>query len=221
MTQFKDKSERQADNINVGLFDYPVLQTADILLYHGELVPVGADQIQHIELAREITRKFTARWGEYFKEPKPLLSSTPKILGLDGQAKMSKSVGNTISLGEDDASIRKKLKVAATDPARIRRADPGNPDVCNIHTLHSFFSDAPTVQWVREGCTTAGIGCLDCKTKLADNVIAHFGPIRERKAELTANPRRVEDILREGARKARAVAQQTLVEVRERLGLWT
>jgi len=220
MTQFKDKSERQADNINVGLFDYPVLQSADIVLYRAELVPVGADQVQHIELAREVVRKFNARWGNYFAEPKPLLSSTPKILGLDGQAKMSKSVGNTITLDESDEVIRKKLKVAATDPARVRRNDPGNPDVCNINTLHTFFSDAPTLAWVREGCTTAGIGCMDCKTKLADNVVAHLAPIRARKAELMANPARVEDILREGARKARAIAQQTLAEVRERIGLW-
>lgn len=142
MTQFKDKAEKQADNINAGLFNYPILQTADIIIYKARLVPVGVDQVQHIELAREIVRRFNARWGDYFPEPQALLSSTPKILGLDGQAKMSKSIGNTIALGEDDDSIRKKLATAATDPARVRRKDPGNPDVCNIHTLHTFFSDA-------------------------------------------------------------------------------
>jgi tryptophanyl-tRNA synthetase len=221
MTQFKDKSEKQADNINAGLFTYPVLQTADIILYKASLVPVGVDQLQHLELAREIVRRFNNRWGEYFPEPQAMLSSTPKILGLDGQAKMSKSVGNTIALGEEDESIRKKLATAATDPARVRRKDPGNPDVCNIHTLHTFFSDAERIQWVRTGCTTAGIGCFDCKSALADNVIAHLQPIRERRAQLKASPGRVEEILREGARKARIVARQTLSEVRERVGLWT
>jgi tryptophanyl-tRNA synthetase len=221
MTQFKDKSEKQTDNINAGLFSYPVLQTADIILYKATLVPVGADQLQHLELAREIVRRFNNRWGEYFPEPQALLSSTPKILGLDGQAKMSKSLGNTIALGEDNDSIRKKLATAATDPARVRRKDPGNPDVCNIHTLHTFFSDDERQQWVRSGCTTAAIGCIDCKNALTDNVIAHLQPIRERKAHLQANPEQVEAMLREGARKARTIAQQTLTEVRKRVGVWS
>jgi tryptophanyl-tRNA synthetase len=220
MTQFKDKSEKQADNINAGLFDYPVLQTADIILYKATVVPVGADQLQHLELAREIVRRFNARWGEYFPEPKAMLSSTPKILGLDGQAKMSKSIGNTIALGEDDDSARKKLATAATDPARVRRTDPGNPDVCNIHTLHTFFSDDERLKWVRSGCSTAGIGCFDCKKALADNLIAHLRPIRERRAQLQANPETVQAILREGTRKARAIAQQTITEVRQRIGVW-
>jgi tryptophanyl-tRNA synthetase len=221
MTQFKDKSEKQPENINCGLFTYPVLQTADIALYKGKWVPVGADQVQHLELAREVVRRFNARFGEILPEPQPLLSSTPKILGLDGNAKMSKSLGNTIALGEDDASIRKKLSTAATDPARVRRKDPGNPDNCNVGTLHTFFSDAKRLEWVREGCTTAGIGCLECKSALADNVIAHLEPIRARKAELKANPGRVEEILREGGRRARAVAQETMREIRERCGLWS
>lgn len=219
MTQFKDKSERQEDNINVGLFTYPVLQAADIVLYKAKHVPVGQDQLQHLELAREIVRKFTARWGEVFPEPGALLSSTPKILGLDGAAKMSKSIGNTIALGESDDVIRAKLKTAATDPARQKRTDPGNPDVCNVHTLHSFFSGPEDLAWVREGCTTAGIGCIQCKGKLADNVIAHLAPIRARKAELMADPARVEAILAEGAAKARAIARATLAEVKAKLGL--
>jgi tryptophanyl-tRNA synthetase len=220
MTQFKDKAQRQEDNINAGLFTYPVLQAADIILYKATLVPVGADQVQHLELAREVARRFNARWGEVFPEPKPLLTKTPKILGLDGQAKMSKSLGNTLQLSEPDEDIRKKLATAATDPARVRRKDPGNPDNCNIGTLHKFFSDEARLAWVYEGCTTAGIGCLECKSALADNVIAHLAPIRARKAELQSTPGRVEEILREGARRARAVAQQTMVEVRERIGLW-
>jgi tryptophanyl-tRNA synthetase len=221
MTQFKDKAARQEDNINAGLFTYPVLQTADIILYKATLVPVGVDQVQHLELAREITRRFNARWGDTFPEPKPLLTQTPKILGLDGQAKMSKSLGNTLQLSEDDEAIRKKLATAATDPRRVRRKDPGNPDDCNIGTMHKFFSDEACNAWVREGCTTAGIGCLECKGALADNVIRHLRPIRERKAELQADPTRVEEILREGTRKARAVAVETMREVREKIGLWT
>ncbi len=141
MTQFKDKSEHQPDNINAGLFTYPVLQTADILLYGATRVPVGEDQRQHLELAREIVRRFNARFGDTFVEPQPLFSTTPKILGLDGQAKMSKSLGNTIALGEPDAAIWDKLRTAATDPARVKRTDPGTPEKCNIYTLHKFFSN--------------------------------------------------------------------------------
>jgi tryptophanyl-tRNA synthetase len=220
MTQFKDKAQRQEDNINVGLFDYPVLQAADILLYKGSLVPVGADQVQHLELSREIARRFNSRWGEVFPEPKPLLTKTPKILGLDGQAKMSKSLGNTIRLSESDEEIRAKLATAATDPKRVRRKDPGNPDDCNIGTLHKFFSSEEQLAWVYEGCTTAGIGCLECKRALADNVSRHLAPIRARKAELLARPGRVEEILRAGAERARGIAQETLREVRAAVGLW-
>lgn len=220
MTQFKDKSGTQADNINVGLFDYPVLQAADILLYKAELVPVGQDQVQHLELARRIARSFNHRWGRVFPECNPLLSSTPKILGLDGQAKMSKSLGNSITLSEPEKSVRKKLARAATDPARVERTDPGDPDKCNVFTLHGFFSDDDTRGWVRQGCTTAGIGCVDCKTKLADNVLAHLGPYYERRAALAADRDRVRDILHAGAEKARAVARRTMDEVRGKLGLW-
>jgi len=220
MTQFKDKAERQADNINVGLFTYPVLQTADIILYKAKHVPVGQDQLQHLELAREITRKFNARWGDTFPEPAALLSSTPKILGLDGQAKMSKSIGNTIALGESDASITAKLKTAATDPARVKRTDPGDPDKCNVYTLHSFFSDDATKAWVREGCTTAGIGCIQCKGKLSEKVIEHLVPIRTRREALRQDPALVENALRTGAKKARAIAQATMAEVKQRIGVW-
>jgi tryptophanyl-tRNA synthetase len=220
MTQFKDKAERQPDNINAGLFTYPVLQTADVALYKATHVPVGADQVQHLELAREVVRRFNRRWGDLLPEPQPLLSSTPKILGLDGQAKMSKSVGNTIALSEDDEAIRRKLATAATDPRRVRRKDPGTPEDCNLHTLHTFFSDDERLEWVRSGCRSAAIGCLECKGALADGVIARLEPIRARKAELLAAPGRVEEILREGARKARLVARQTVEEVRRHIGLW-
>ncbi len=220
MTQFKDKSARQADNINVGLFDYPVLQAADILIYKAQAVPVGIDQVQHVEFARRIARGFNRRWGDVFPEPEPLLSPTPKLLGLDGQAKMSKSIGNTISLGATDKQIRKALAGAVTDPARVKRSDPGDPDKCNLYTLHKFFSDEDRLAWVREGCTTAGIGCVDCKKALAENVIASLGDYRERRAELESHPDKVRDILKSGAAKAREVAAKTMEEVREKVGLW-
>jgi len=220
MTQFKDKSEHQAENINAGLFTYPVLQTADILLYKAQLVPVGQDQVQHIELARRVARSFNHRWGKVFPECEALLSSTPKILGLDGQAKMSKSLGNTIGLAEGEKPMRKKLARAATDPARVERTDPGDPDKCNVYTLHTFFSTDEDRAWVREGCTTAGIGCVDCKGRLADRMTSHLTPYWEKRAELIAHPERVRSILEQGAERARAVARQTLVEVREKLGLW-
>jgi tryptophanyl-tRNA synthetase len=220
MTQFKDKSLNQPENINVGLFQYPVLQAADILLYKGQLVPVGQDQVQHIELARRIARSFNHRWGKVFPECEPLMSSTPKILGLDGSAKMSKSMGNTISLADGEKTMRKRLAKAATDPARVERTDPGDPDKCNVHTLHTFFSSEADLAWVRDGCTTAGIGCVDCKTRLADNIAAHFAPYWEKRAELAARPDTVRDVLAAGAEKARAVAQKTMSEVREKLGLW-
>lgn len=221
MTQFKDKSARQVDNINVGLFDYPVLQAADILLYKANAVPVGQDQMQHLELARRIARGFNRRWAKVFPEPEGLLSPIPKLLGLDGQAKMSKSLNNTISLSATDKQIRKKLASAATDPARVTREDPGDPDKCNLHTLHTFFSDAERIAWVREGCSTAGIGCVDCKTALADNIIEHLQPYRERRAALLAEPDKVHTILTEGTRRAREVAQRTMAEVRKKLGLWS
>ena len=219
MTQYKDKAARDPDNINAGLFTYPVLQAADILLYGATRVPVGEDQRQHLELAREIVRRFNSRFGETFAEPQPLLSSTPKILGLDGQAKMSKSLGNTIALGEPDKAVWDKLRTAATDPKRVKRTDPGDPNVCNIYTLHKFFSDEPRQAAVREGCTTAGIGCIDCKKWLFEGVSRDLAAIRARGAELRNDPARVDQILADGAARARATAQQTMTRVRERLGL--
>lgn len=220
MTQFKDKAARQVDNVNVGLFDYPVLQAADILLYKAVAVPVGQDQLQHLEFTRRLARAFNRRWGKLFSEPEALLSAVPKLLGLDGKAKMSKSMGNTISLSATDKQIRKSLAQAATDPARVTREDPGNPDNCNIHTLHRFFSDAERQAWVREGCSTAGIGCVDCKGALADNIIAHLADYRRRRDELRARPERVAEILAQGAEKARATARRTMADVHKKLGLW-
>lgn len=219
MTQFKDKAEHHPDNINAGLFTYPVLQAADILLYGATRVPVGEDQRQHLELAREIVRRWNARFGDTFAEPQPLFSTTPKILGLDGQAKMSKSLGNTISLREDEKAIWDKLRVAATDPARARRTDPGTPEKCNVYTLHKFFSTPEVQQQVHTGCTTAGIGCIDCKKQLFEGLKADLARIRARGDELRAKPGYVDEILAAGAAKARVVARATMARVRERLGL--
>jgi len=222
MTQFKDKSEHQPDNINVGLFDYPVLQAADILLYKAELVPVGQDQVQHIELARRIARSFNHRWGKVFPECEALLTDLPKLIGLDGKAKMSKSVGNHIPLSVygNDKALRKLLGRAVTDEKRVMREDPGDPDVCNVFTMHKILSSEADRAWAREGCTTAAIGCVDCKGKLADNMNAHFAAYVERRAALVANPGRVQEILEQGAAKARAVAQRTMTQVHDKLGLW-
>lgn len=223
MTQFKDKSQHQPENINVGLFDYPVLQAADILLYKAQFVPVGQDQVQHIELARRIARSFNHRWGKVFPECEPLLTDLPKLIGLDGKAKMSKSLGNHIPLsifGANPKPLRKLLARAVTDEKRVSREDPGDPDVCNVFTMHKILSTAEDQAWVREGCTTAGIGCVDCKGRLADRMDEHFTGYVERRAELVANPARVGEILEQGAAKARTFAQRTIGEVHQKLGLW-
>jgi len=226
MTQFKDKSESQPENINCGLFQYPVLQAADILLYRAELVPVGQDQVQHIELARRIARSFNHRWGKVFPECEALLTNLPKLLGLDGKKKMSKSLGNHIPLSvfgtgpAADKQLRKLLGRAVTDEKRVTREDPGNPDDCNIGTMHKELSSPEDLAWVYQGCTTAAIGCVDCKAKLADNLTAHFARYVERRAELAAAPHRVAEVLEQGAAKARAIAQRTMGDVHKKLGLW-
>ena len=217
-TQFKDKSQKQ-ESIPAGLLNYPVLQAADILLYHATLVPVGEDQVQHLELSREIARRWNARFkAGFFAEPQPLLSHTKRLMGLDGQAKMSKSLGNTIGLFDTPEVIWEKLRPAATDPARKTRKDPGNPDICNIFTLHQGFSSALVQKDVAQKCRTAGWGCLDCKRVLADNMIAALAPIRERAADLRAHPERVREALAAGARKASALAARTLADVRAAMG---
>src|SRR3569833_2013317 len=214
MTQFKDKAARQPENINAGIFTFPILQTADILLYDAKLVPVSEDQRQHLELALEVVRRWNARFGETFAEPQPLWSTTPKILGLDGQAKMSKSVGNTISLSESDDEIWGKLRTAATDPRRARRTAPGAPDVCGFFALHKFFSIDERRAEVRQGCTTAGIGCIDCKKWLFEGVKADLNVIRGRGEALRADPAKVDHILKEGAARARTRARATMARVR-------
>ncbi len=219
-TQFKDKSSRQ-ESIPVGLLTYPVLQAADILLYKADLVPVGEDQLQHLELSREVARKWNARFSPekpFFPEPKGEVTPTPRVMGLDGAAKMSKSLGNTVGLLEEPAAIWEKLKPAVTDPARVRRTDPGTPEVCNIYHLHRAFSPPETVEHVAVQCRAAGWGCIDCKKVLFESMQKELDPIRARAAEIRSDPATVDTTLRAGADKARAVAKETMREVKDRMG---
>jgi tryptophanyl-tRNA synthetase len=220
MIQYKDKSAR-LESIPVGLLCYPVLQAADILLYHATQVPVGEDQVQHVELTREIARRWNAAFSPeapYFPEPRSVLTETKRIKGLDGQAKMSKSLGNTIGILESPESVWAKLRPAVTDPARVTRTDPGTPEICNIYTLHQYFSTPDTVTEVAVKCRTAGWGCLDCKRRLADGMLATFAPMRARAAELGADPAMVDAILERGAERARAIAATTLRETKRLMG---
>jgi tryptophanyl-tRNA synthetase len=223
MTQFKDKSQHQADNINAGLFTYPILQAADILIHRADRVPVGEDQEQHLELVREIVRRFNNIYGETFPEPQVVRSQAPRVMGVDGETKMSKSRGNELGLFEAPDAIWKKLKGAKTDPARIRRDDPGHPEVCNVFAYHGYFSPADTCAQIDGDCRAAAIGCVDCKKILATNLEAVTGPIREKGEQLRRHPKDVDDILASGAAKASASADQTLAEVTDRIGIrsWT
>jgi tryptophanyl-tRNA synthetase len=218
-TQYKDKAQRQ-ESVNAGLLIYPVLQAADILLYRADLVPVGEDQVQHLELAREVARRWNAKFeSDFFPEPKPLLTATRRIMGLDGQSKMSKSLGNTIGLLETPEEVWAKLRPAMTDPARVRRTDPGTPEVCNIYNLHKAFNDPETVEHVAIECRTAGWGCIDCKKVLLDGMMRELTPIRERARELEANPQIVTDALAAGAARVGEIAKGTMATVRETMGL--
>jgi tryptophanyl-tRNA synthetase len=204
----------------MGLMSYPVLQAADILIYKAGFVPVGEDQVQHVELSREVARKFNARFGEIFPEPKSLLSIAPKILGVDGAAKMSKTLNNYIGLLEDEKAMWDKLRTAVTDVKRVRRTDTGNPEDCNIYTIHRAFSDSQVLLEVDKGCRSAGIGCIDCKKMLFKNLSAELAPIRERAFSLMKDQDYVITAVQEGARRCRAIAQETMKEVRTSLGLF-
>ncbi len=219
MTQFKEKSRQHRQNINMGLLDYPVLQAADILIYKAGYVPVGEDQIQHVELSREIARKFNSRFGETFPEPQVLLSNAPRIMGTDGQAKMSKSMNNTIGLLEPPEVIREKLRTAATCPHRERRRDPGHPEHCNIFTMHTAFSREEEITFVDRGCRTAGIGCIDCKEILSKNMIEELMAIQTRVREMNGKPEFIIDILKSGAARCKALAEEVMDEVRKKMGV--
>ena len=196
-----------------GFLGYPVLQTADIIIYKADAVPVGEDQAPHIELAREIVRRFNGLYGEVFPEPQTLLTEAKRIPGTDGR-KMSKSYGNAIYLKDDPETVRQKLRPMLTDPARKRRTDPGNPDVCPVFDLHKAFSPPESQAWAAQGCRTAGIGCLDCKAKLAEHMLERLKEIHARRPALAARPDTVWDVLMEGSKQARAVAEATMDEVR-------
>ena len=219
MTQFKDKSKQHKSNANVGLFAYPVLQAADILLYKGEVIPVGEDQVQHIELSREIARKFNNKFGYVFPEPQEMLSEVPRIMGLDGKTKMSKSLNNYISLAESPEEIWKKLSTAVTDENRKRRTDPGDPEICNIFAIHKGFSSQEQLEYARTGCKTAGIGCIDCKKILNKNILNELDPIREKSKELIEDQDYLIDILETGAKRCRVIAKDTMDLVRDKMGI--
>lgn len=218
MTQFKEKSAGK-EHVSAGLFTYPVLMAADILLYKATVVPVGEDQVQHLEIAREIARRYNHRFGPLFPEPAARLSHAPRIMGVDGQSKMSKSKGNTIALFEEKDAFWGKLKVAFTDPQRLRRSDPGRPEVCNVYTMHKALSTPEQVDLTYKECTGAQRGCVDCKKILMEGFERELVPLRIRRLELQGHPGRVREALGDGAGKARRIAQDTIRDVRQAMGL--
>jgi tryptophanyl-tRNA synthetase len=221
MTQFKEKSEQHKQNVNSGIFTYPILMAADVLLYKSEAIPVGEDQVQHLELAREISRRFNARFGEIFPEPKPLLSVTPRIMGLDGKSKMSKSRGNTIDLFDEPRVIEKKLKGAFTDPLKLRLGDPGRPEVCNVFTMHRALQAAEPLTEIDRDCRSGALSCGECKLRLRDVMVQALEPVQALGGELRREPKRVLDVLQEGAERARGLARTTIGEVERAMGLTT
>ncbi len=215
---FKEKVRTQPDNVNYGLVGYPVLMTADIALYKGEIVPVGEDQLPHLELAREIVRRFNSLYGFVFPEPQAKLTSSPSVLGLDGVQKMSKSYNNHVDIGASPREILERVMAAVTDPARRYRSDPGHPDICNVFRLHQFFS--PTrVNEIALECRRAGIGCVDCKKLLAQNIASALEPFREKRAILASKRNYVAEVLAEGNNRAEAIARETMREVKEKMKL--
>jgi tryptophanyl-tRNA synthetase len=204
-----------------GFLGYPVLQSADILIYKADVVPVGEDQVAHVELTREIARRFNGIYrksGAVFPEPQSLLTPAPKLPGTDGR-KMSKSYGNTILLTDPEPVLRQKLKTMVTDPARVRRSDPGNPDVCPVGDLHKIFSDRARMDAVNLGCRSAGIGCIECKSWAADALVELLSPMQERRKKFEENPRLAWDILEAGTDRAREVAAETMDDVRAAMGM--
>ena len=212
---YKEQQQNLTDRdlSTYGFLGYPLLQTADIVVYKADAVPVGEDQAPHVELSREVVRRFNNFYGEVFPEPKTLLTPTPRMPGTDGR-KMSKSYDNAIFLKDSPEVVRQKLKPMITDPKRVRRTDPGTPEKCPVFDLHKAFSPAATQEWAAAGCRTAGIGCLDCKARLADHLLERVAAIHARRSDLATRPDTVWDMLREGARRARAVAAATMDGVR-------
>ena len=217
---FKEKIAQQPENVNYGLLGYPVLMTADIVLYKSDVVPVGVDQAPHLEFAREIVRSFNYRYKtKVLIEPQVKHTEVLKVLGIDGKAKMSKSLNNHIELASTPEETLARVKEMVTDPARIKRTDPGNPDICNVFTMHKIFSPQADIDMVNVECRTAGIGCVDCKKLFAKNLNAHLEPFRAKRAGLESQPTYVQDVLDDGAKRARVIAQKTMEEVREAMEL--
>jgi tryptophanyl-tRNA synthetase len=213
---YKEKRDQGIDN-SLGLLTYPILQAADIVLYKASRVPVGKDQAAHLELSREVVRAFNRRYGEIFPEPEPIFTESPVVLGIDGQSKMSKSAGNTIPIFAEPDEIHRLVMSMVTDPQRIKRTDPGRPEICNVCQLHRFFgSDYLQIQ---DGERTARTGCVDTKRLLAERIIEFFRPMRERRAELAADGAVVEETLAAGAAKVRPIIDATMREVRDAVGI--
>ena len=215
---FKEKVKLQPHNVNYGLVGYPVLMTADIVLYKAEVIPVGEDQLPHLELAREIARRFNNLFGNTFPEPEAKLTSFPLVLGLNGKDKMSKQAGNDIEIALSAEETVERVMTAVTDPARRYLSDPGHPEICNIYRLHGYFSSQQTDD-IAVRCRSAKIGCVDCKMLLAEAINTALKPVRQRRAALATEPQYVADILADGARRARVIACKTIKEVKQRMGL--
>ncbi len=214
---YKEKKVQQPGDVNHALLTYPVLQAADIVIYRATRVPVGKDQAAHLELSREIVRAFNARYGDTFPEPQAVFTDAPTVLGTDGVRKMSKSLGNTIEVLADPAVIRKQVMSMVTDTKRILRTDPGRPEVCNVCQLHRFFG--PDWAEIQDGERTARTGCVDTKRLLADRIVAHYAPARERYLELMAQPDDIDGILEAGADRLQPKAASIMSEVRRKMGL--
>jgi len=220
---YKDKLARGM-TATVGLFNYPVLMAADILIYDSDIVPVGKDQKQHIEITRDLAVKMNETFGaeshgQLFKLPEPRIHAATEVVpGIDGQ-KMSKSYGNAIEMREEPAQVEAKIRKMPTDPQRVRRSDAGDPARCPVWQFHKVYSDAATQQWVQAGCTTAGIGCLDCKQPVIDAILREQQPWRERAEAYLTNPKQVHWIVEMGTERARTVARQTMKDVRDVMGL--
>jgi tryptophanyl-tRNA synthetase len=217
---YKEQQEqlKEKDLATFGFLGYPVLMTADIALYRADSVPVGKDQESHLEICRELVRRFNGLYGDVFPEPKALFTATPKVPGLDGR-KMSKSYGNTIALSDSAEEVTKKVMSMVTDPARARRADPGNPENCNLFPFHQLYSPPDEVAVVDLECRTAARGCVDCKKHLIRNMNAALEPVRQKRAEIDRQPGFVRDVLATGNAKAEALAKETMQRVSDAMGL--
>jgi len=217
---FKEKVRQNPNNVNYGLVGYPVLMTADIVLYKADVVPVGVDQAPHLEFARETVRSFNYRYNtDVLIEPQAKHTEVQKVLGIDGKNKMGKSLDNHIELASTPEETQKRVMQMVTDPQRLRRDDPGDPDVCNVFSMHKIFSPREEVEMINRECRAAGIGCVDCKKRFAANLNKHLEPFRAKRAEIGHNPQDVWDVLQDGADRARKIAEGVMEEVREAIGL--